>query len=424
MRHTGDQTEATLEARATTAFRIRTILLCFVAVVMDGYDTAAVGFASPSMAAEWNISPAAFTPAFVGTSIGAVIGFLLAGPLAQRWGQRLVMLLSLLWFGASSLMTMTADSIMSLTAWRFITAIGLGGAVPVAISLASEYSNKRYKELAATIVGMGFGLGVVIGGIVSKPLLATHPWTSIFLVGGLAPLVVFPLFWFWLPQSSVQGNRSAAPKPLLTQLLSPQLRRSTLFLWTFAFLIFMNTYMFTFWTPLLLSSLGFSAADAAIGPTAFGAGGLLGAILAMPAITRFGAIRVLVLTSLIGAGAVAVLGLAALDRQGILLMLAVAGAGMAFGNIGQGAAAVSIYATELRATGIGCAAAIGRVGSIIGPALAGALLYLNWPVQQVILTACIPSSLAALAMFALATTRRSTARDAAAPAKLNLDRGR
>lgn len=436
-----NQAELLLETRALGALRIRTIFLCFAAVVMDGYDTAAVGFSSPTMAADWSVSAAAFTPAFVATSIGAVVGFVLAGALAQRWGHRSVMLGSLLWFGGSSLLTLTADSIASLSVIRFITALGLGSLVPLAITLASEYSKKRYRELAATIVGMGFGLGVVIGGAVARPLLAEHPWTSIFLVGGLAPLVAFPVFWIWLPQSfqlaisrykeaastsrllarlgipaatldgSTEPPQSASRKHAIAQILAPELRKSTSLLWAFAFLIFMNTYMFTFWTPLLLTNLGFSAAEAAIGPTAFGAGGLLGAILAMPAIARFGVMRVLVITSLIGAAAVAMLGLADLDRRWILLTLGIAGAGLAFGNIGQGAAAVSIYASELRATGIGCSAAVGRIGAILGPALAGALLYLNWPVQHVILTACAPSLLAAVAMFALAAVRGARVRE-------------
>jgi MFS transporter, AAHS family, 4-hydroxybenzoate transporter len=442
MQSSGSEAELILEARALGALRVRTILLCFLAVVMDGYDTAAVGFASPSIAGEWGLSPAAFTPAFVGTSIGAVLGFVFAGALARRFGHRLVMLGSLVWFGGSSLLTLTADSITSLTAIRFVTALGLGSAVPIAIALASEYSKKRYRELAATIVGMGFGLGVVIGGIVAKPLLANYSWSAIFLAGGLAPLVAFPLFWAWLPESlqiAITRFRHAAStsrmlqrleipaavldgvatetpgvgprKSIVAEILAPGLRQSTSLLWTFAFLIFMNTYMFTFWTPLLLTNVGFSAAEAAIGPTAFGAGGLIGAILAMPAIARFGVTRVLVITSLIGAAAVAVLGLVELERQGILLTLAVAGAGLAFGNIGQGAAAVSIYAPDIRATGIGCSAAVGRIGGILGPALAGALLYLDWPVQHVILTACIPSVLAAAAMFALTANRKAHLRE-------------
>lgn len=437
MQHTGNQAELLVETRAPESFRMRTLVLCFFAVVMDGYDTAAVGFASPAMAADWGLSSASFTPAFVGTGIGAVLGFLLAGPLAQRWGHRLVMLVSLVWFGAASLVTLSADSIASLAILRVITALGLGAAVPLAIALASEYSKRRYRELAATVVGMGFGVGVVMGGIVAKPLLAAHPWTSIFLVGGLAPIVALPVFLVWLPQSfqiavgrfrhtsstarllarlgisaaDIEGPHTTdavrfdGRKHIVAQLLAPELRRSTALLWAFAFLIFMNTYMFTFWTPLLLTSFGFSAADAAIGPTAFGAGSLIGALLAMPAITRFGVMRLLVVTSLIGAAAVAVLGLVDLERPWILLMLALAGAGMAFGNIGQGAAAVSIYAPEARATGIGCAAAIGRIGGILGPALAGALLYFEWPVQEVILTACVPSVLAAVVMFVLAAGR-------------------
>lgn len=428
MNRPGDQSELLLESRSLTAFRARTVLLCFLAVVMDGYDTAAVGFAAPAIAAEWGLSAAAFTPAFIGTSIGAVLGFVFAGPLAERIGHRLLIILSLLWFGICSLLTPYAESITALTAFRFVTALGLGTAVPIAIALACEYSKRRYKERVATLVGMGFGVGVVIGGIFSKPLLANYTWSSIFVTGGLLPVAALPLFWFWLPQSLrmavtrfagsastsallrkldipaasyIDDRKRAEGKPRVAQILSEGIFGSTILLWTFAFLIFMNTYMFTFWTPLLLTSYGFSASEAAIGPTAFGAGGLLGAILAMPAIARFGVVRVLICSSVIGAISVAVLGLVDLERSSILIALVGAGAGLAFGNIGQSAAAVALYPAELRATGIGCSSAMGRLGGILGPALAGALLYLEWPVRHVILTACVPSLLAAFAMFLL-----------------------
>lgn len=395
--------------------RNRTIFLCFLAVALDGFDTASIGFASPALAAQWGLAAAALTPAFVGTSLGAVAGFMAAGTLVARIGHRLLIILSIAWFAVFSLLTSFTESITTLTLLRFVTALGLGTAVPVAIALACEYSEPRRREVVATFVSMGFGVGVVIGGIVSKPLLAHYTWSSIFITGGLAPLALLPLFWFFLPDS--QRAPSKEERPAVGQLLSEKRLGPTLLLWSFAFLIFMNTYMFTFWTPLLLTSFGFSASEAAIGPTAFGGGGLIGALIAIPLIARLGVMRVLICSSLLGAVAVAVLALVDLERSGILLALVSAGAGMAFGNIGLSAAAVALYPAELRPTGIGFASAVGRVGGILGPALAGALLYMELPVRQVILTACIPSVLAALAMLLLrlATVQRLGARTGAVP---------
>lgn len=421
-----------LDRAPLKAFRIRTVILCFLVVLIDGFDTVAISFAAPEIARNWGLAAAAMTPAFVATGTGALLGYLLAGPLTARLGHRAVILGSVGWFGVSSMLTLFAETIPALAALRFLTALGLGGAMPASIALASEYSVKRYREIAATIVGTGFALGVVIGGITAKPLLAAFGWASIFLVGGAIPLLLLPFVFGMLPQSlnfaltrqsttaatkrliarigldpasSVDADAPKAKLPATRAVLESGLARHTLLLWAFAFLIFMDTYLFTFWTPLLLTELDFSTAEAASGTAAFGVGSVVGALVAMPAIGRFGVVRVLVATSLFGAAAVAALSLLPLSKAGILLTLSCVGAGLAFGNIGQAAAGVAIYPVALRPLGIGLSSAWGRLGGIVGPAIAGGLLYLHWPVRDVMLIACVPAIAAAIAMAALAVSR-------------------
>lgn len=424
---------------AARAFGLRVAALCFLVVMLDGYDTASVGFAAPAMARSWGVSAAAFTPAFVATSLGAVLGYLAAGPVTAWLGHRRTILASVLWFGIGSLLTVFADSVLGLAGLRFATALALGCAMPAAISLAAEYSTARSKAVAATAVATAFGVGVILGGITAKPLLAGPGWTAIFLLGGATPLATLVLLWPGLPESLHYAltrrpdgpaaqkllarlgltrdqvldrtTTRPAPRASIGGLLAPDLRGSTLLLWAFAFLIFTDTYFFTFWTPLLLTDFGFSDSDAALGPTAFGLGSLAAALVGMPAIRRFGVAPVLTVTSLLGAVAVAALGLGAPSKPMALGFLALAGAGLAFGNIGQAAAGVSIYPLSLQPTGIGLSSAVGRLGSILGPAVAGGLLALHWPVQEVIVTACLPALAAALVMLML--SRRTRGRGAA-----------
>jgi AAHS family 4-hydroxybenzoate transporter-like MFS transporter len=369
----------------------------------------------------------------VATSLGAVLGYLAAGPVTAWLGHRRTILASVLWFGLGSLLTAFADSVAGLAGLRFFTALALGCAMPAAISLAAEYSTARSKAVAATAVATAFGVGVILGGITAKPLLAGPGWTAIFLLGGAAPLATLLLLWPGLPESLIYAltrrrdgrvaekllarlgltrdqvlgrTTGPAPRASIPALLARDIRGSTILLWAFAFLIFTDTYFFTFWTPLLLTDLGFSESDAALGPTAFGLGSLAAALAGMPAIRRFGVAPVLTVTSLLGAVAVAGLGLGAPSKPMALGLLALAGAGLAFGNIGQAAAGVSIYPPSLQPTGIGLSSAVGRVGSILGPAVAGGLLALHWPVQQVIAVACLPALAAALAMLILSRRTR------------------
>src|SRR5258708_7774350 len=123
---------ASLGPPTTEVARIRLLAasLCFLTILLDGYDTAVVSFAAPRLAHDWSLPAAAFTPAFIATSLGAVIGYLSCGALTARFGHRHVVAASVGFFGLMSLLTVASVGIPSLTALRFITALGLGGAIP------------------------------------------------------------------------------------------------------------------------------------------------------------------------------------------------------------------------------------------------------------------------------------------------------
>src|SRR5580692_6420682 len=109
------------------------LVICFLVIVLDGFNTTSISFVVPKLADAWGLAPARFTPVFVATNIGAAIGFMISGPLAQRVGNRIIGLLSVVLFGGSTLATMFANDVASLSALRLIAAIGLGGALPIAI---------------------------------------------------------------------------------------------------------------------------------------------------------------------------------------------------------------------------------------------------------------------------------------------------
>ena len=119
----------------------RTIFgMCFFIVLLDGFDTAAIGYIAPSLITEWGVARPALAPVLSAALFGLAAGALLSGPLADRFGRRLVLILSVLLFGLATLASAFAGSLDGLVIWRFVTGIGLGAAMPNAVTLMSEFS--------------------------------------------------------------------------------------------------------------------------------------------------------------------------------------------------------------------------------------------------------------------------------------------
>jgi len=389
------------------AIQWRIIIVCFLVIFFDGFDTTSIGFVVPTLAREWGMPATAFTSAFVATSLGAVVGYMISGPLRWRLGSRCLIFCSVLLFAAGSMLTALAGSLQILAVLRLLTGIGLGAALPAAVALASTQCPARHREVIAVAVTAGIGLGSTFGGLVGGHLIAWHGWQSVFLLGALLPALLLPFVWWFLPaQEAKTGQPAADPASHsdtgIGSLFDGTLALRTTLLWSFSFLVFITVYALYFWLPTLLLSFGFSPSETPKGIAFLGTGGMVGAILLIPLSTRFGIARVLICTSLLVATA-------DLTQQQLLFGIAVRGAGLMAGTVGQIALAVTLYPAAARTTGIGCSAAVGRIGSILGPAVGGLLLALDRPPRDIVLTACIPVLMAVLIIAALDFYQRKQA---------------
>lgn len=381
----------------------RVMLLCFLTILLDGFDTTSIGLVVPTLAREWNLPPSAFTPTFVATSIGSVIGYLCSGWLAARYSRRSAMMGSVVLFALGSSLTALATSVPALAWLRLFTGVGLGAALPAAISLAVQHGPQHRREAVTIGVAAGMAMGAALGGATGGRLIAQFGWSAIFWTGALLPALLLAALWWGIPTEDKKTNSAVdAPRGAsVGSLMESGLATRTVLLWCFSFLNFTAFYALVFWVPTLLGSFGFSPTDAPLGAVSLGLGGLVGALLLVPLSARFGARRVLVVTSLLTVALIACISKLDFDRLALLLVFGGIGACLNCGNLGQSAVAVSLYSTASRTTGIGWAAAFGRMGSIVGPALGGMLMSLGAAPRDIVLTACVPMLLAAVVVLAM-----------------------
>lgn len=386
--------------------------LAFITILLDGFDTTSIGFVVPTLSREWVLAPSAFTAAFVGTSLGAVIGYMLSGVGSRRLGHRSLVLLAVLCFSVTSFATGYVSSVGQLALMRFLTGIGLGAAIPACVSLAVAHGPQHRREATTVAVTSGLAVGATLGGLGGGQLIAQWGWPSIFWVGGVLPALLWPLLWRFLPTETEPpapapaGTRSAADVRVL---FDGALRWRTTLLWTFSFLVFTATYAMSFWIPTVLLAFGFAPSEVPLGSAALGIGGVVAALLLVPLTAWCGIRPVLVVTTCLAV--VVVLALARLDMapRGALFAVAALGACLIAGTLGQAALAVSLYSAQARTSGVGWSAALGRMGSIFGPALGGALLAAGHAPRDVLLTLCIPTVAGALVLLLLGWVQRSVA---------------
>jgi MFS transporter, AAHS family, 4-hydroxybenzoate transporter len=420
-----------IDTQPVGGFQIRLLLTCAAVLFLDGFDTTAIGFVAPSLAKEWGLTKAALGPVFSAGLFGLMIGALLLGPLADRIGRRNIIVFSTLAFGIGALVTAFVQDVNTLLAIRFLTGLGLGGAMPNTIAMTSEFSPRRRRATMVMIMFCGFSVGAALGGLLAAALIPQFGWRSVFIVGGAAPLLLVPVLAWKLPESvrflALTGRANARvaqllglinPKaafdaatqfvvhePALTGIPVLHLFRSgrtlvTLLLWVVFFMSLLDLYFLSNWLPTVLNDLGASVSAAAAIGSMLQVGGVVGTFALGSIIDRF-SFRALALVYFIAVFAVGAIG--QLGHSVILVTLAIFAAGFCIvgGQIAANALAAGFYPTSVRATGVGWALGIGRVGSIVGPLVGGALLTMKWSTASVFMAAAVAALCAALAAFSL-----------------------
>ncbi|GEO43506.1 MFS transporter [Skermanella aerolata] len=411
-----------------SSYQIRIIALCFLIVAIDGFDTAAIGFIAPALRAEWGVTAAQLAPLFGAGLFGLMVGAFIFGPLADKIGRKYSLILTVIFFGGASLASAWSTSITELTILRFLTGMGLGGAMPNAITLTSEFCPEKRRSFLTTLMFCGFTLGSAFGGLAAAQMVAGYGWESVLLLGGILPLALAPVLWLTLPESVRFLVLKNAPSEQITavlhkiapeadlrgasytgvtkpkgspvrQLFQPGLVSGTLLIWLSFFMSLLVFYLLSSWLPTVISSAGMTLKEAALMSMMLQLGGTAGALLIGALMDRINPHTVLGSFYALAALFIALIGSSTASPW--LLSLAVFGTGfcLAGSQVGVNALAAGFYPTASRATGVAWANAVGRSGSVLGSMFGGAVLAsgLGLPVAFAIVG--IPAVIAGLSMF-------------------------
>jgi len=423
-----------LDFTKVTAFQSTIIGLCALMAMIDGMDTQAIGMVAPAIASDWQVPAAAFGPVFGSSLFSGLIGALVVGQAGDRFGRKPVLIFSVLVLALGSLATPFTHSIPALLIVRLVTGFGLGGALPIIISITSEFSPKRLRLNIVALMYCGFPFGSVLGGVLAAQLIPRFGWASIFYIGGVVPLILLPAFALIMPESisflastgkrnevealsrrlglqlddltMVQSNPPA--RATVRRLFAEGRAIGTLFLWTTLFLSLLLTVFLVSWMPLVTHHAGLGIKSAVLGVAALNLGGIVGCFLIGWISKHFRSIVPIAVAYALGGAAVGLIGLVVQSGQMLLAVSFVAG----ILTVGSQMCAVSLsasyYESALRSTGVGWALGLGRAGAIIGPVIGGVLIAQHVATPTLFLIAGAASLGASAAVFGIARISRRT----------------
>ena len=387
-----------------------TVAICFLIAVIEGLDIQAAGIAAAGISEHFGLDKPQLGVFFSAGILGLLPGALAGGRFADRIGRKKVLICSTAVFALFTLCTVWVNSFHSLLAVRFLAGAGLGAAMPILITLASEAVSPQNRGRAVGLMYCGMPVGAAILSLIAATDFGAD-WKNVFYLGGLLPIVVIPLMMLLLPESreflqtqnQAESADNAAPKASFKDLFNADNLIRTLCIWVSYFFTLMVVYIMLSWLPSLFMELGFSRKEGSTAQFYFMASAAIGTIILGMLTDRWKKAYVIILMyggmlaglfALNGAGSLtqmymasALVGAFVIGCQGVLY---------AFGGI--------VYPTAMRGTGVGVGSAVGRIGAMLGPAIAGQLLAAGFGAAGVI-SAAIPCIIIS-AVFMLLLVRR------------------
>ena len=454
------QTSGAMDGPSAGAVRWQIFALCFLVVLFDGFDTAAIGYIAPSLMQDWGVAKPALAPVLSAALFGLAAGALLSGPMADRWGRRLTLTASVLVFGVACLASAFSPDLQMLTVLRFVTGVGLGAAMPNAVTLMSEFSPPARRAFITNAMFCGFPLGAALGGFLAGWLIPAFGWRSVLQLGGVAPLVLVVALLMWLPESPRYlqvrrerevprgqekprgtGERSGQPAPHegaaraagapvaaavadgspagtapgakpagaeqaagvkvaargIGLVLSRHYLLGSLMLWVAYFMGLVVFYALINWMPVLFRESGMDPRTASVVTALFPLGGV-GAVALGWLMDRFNGSGVLALGYAGTALTVWAIGQAMGDHGLLMAVVFVAGVVMNAAQASMPALAAGFYPTEGRATGVAWMRGIGRFGGIAGSFLVAALTARQVSLPDIFAVVAVPALIAMVAL--------------------------
>lgn len=421
-----------IDQRPMGAFQLWTVVLGGLVLVLDGFDSLTITYVTPSIAETTHIPIPQFDLVLSASLVGLMMAAMTTGPIADRWGRKWPVIFSTLTFAVFSLLTAHASTRAELVLLRFLTGLGLGGAMPNVVALASEYVPKRLLSVVIPILFVGMPLGGTISGFTSRAMIPVWGWRSVFVVGGILPLVIALVLVFVLPESiqflAAQGRDSGRIAKTLAR-ISPEFvqpstrlviashdeRRKgvpvrhlftegrtagTILLWIPYFMNLLLIYFLGSWLPALLREEGMSVRAAVTASTFISFGGILGCLVEGGLLRRWGAFMILTVEYAIAGLLIGSLALVPVSFPLMLAMTFGTGLMIIGAQGGLNALAARFYPVSVRSTGVGWALGVGRIGSIVGPLIGGALLRLGWKTRDLLLFAAVVAVIAFVSILA------------------------
>jgi len=421
-----------LDRHPFSAFQWRIFALTFLVVLLDGFDTSAIGYIAPSLAGEWGASKMALAPVLSAALFGLAFGALAAGPLADKLGRKRVLVGAVLVFGLGCLASAFSGSLSELVGLRFVTGLGLGAAMPNAVTLTSEYCPEHRRATITNTMFCGFPLGAACGGFLAAWMIPHLGWRSVLVLGGVAPLVLVALMVVLLPESvrymvakkfsperiravlrrisesaaqatsfSMTEKNQAGPAPETTSgigvVLSPAYIVGSVMLWIAYFMGLVIFYAMINWMPILFREANVPPQTATVISALFSLGGV-GAIAFGWLMDRYNANKIIATGYALTAVTVYLIGQALGNVGALVVAVFVGGTLMNTAQSSMPALAAAFYPTQGRATGIAWMLGLGRFGGIAGSYLVAELATRHLGFGQIFAVLAVPALIAAAAL--------------------------
>ncbi len=427
---------AAIERVGVGRLAIFVIALGFCMMISDGYDFTALSVATPAILRDWHIQPKDMGAVFSVTFFGLLVGSLFYGWMADRFGRKFTIVFGTFNFGLPVLLTLWAQNVQELMVLRFIGGIGMGGIVPIAYTLVSDYAPRRMRSTVTVLTNAGYNVGGVLTGLVGASAISVYGWRSLFAVGaGLSLVMAFVLIAF-LPESPLylvrrdpaspklrrlfarlapgervdpdatfvardpQDGMSRAGENNIFQLFHGPRKTATILLWLLFASDALGFFFLASWLPLVMEGQGVAPSTASLTQSLFVFAGMIGGFTIMRFLDRIGPVAV-VAFPVIGGPLEIVMGTPGLPEP--LLLATVAGAGICLSGIHFAVYAIVVrfYPASIRGRGVSSATVWGRAGGIVAPYVGGYFLSAHMPLQHLMMIAAAPCILTAILGIAL-----------------------
>ena len=427
-------------------YQVWVCFLSFCIMFLEGFDMMIIGVALPKIADFLHSKPGALGLALSAGQVGPLVGAIAGGMVADRWGRKRTLFVSAIVFGVFTLMTAYITSVQELALLRFLAGIGLGGAIPNALAFGSEWAPSRLRTTLATTMYAGVAFGSTAAGLSAAYLIPAYGWQSLFFVGGIVPIIIGLLLGILLPETLdflVRRGKDKAKVRRIVCRIAPALGGdegcefysiekklpgapvkhlfregrafTTIMLWLCFLASFFLLWVILAWAPTLLRKSGATPQQYGIAFAALNFGSILATLLVGRLMDKVNPFNILKVAFILAFISVVVFGLFSTRSLVIISIICVVmGFFVIGGNSGLMGLATVSYPSDIRGSGIGWAYGVGKIGSLLAPAVGGLLLSRNWSVTQICSTNALVALFVAVIVMILHGHVKSVARNAQA----------